>query len=201
VERLLEAGADVRRLSGALTKPLRPLWISQVGAGGTMEWEWGSAAAAAAVAVAAPPAPAACEGTVAPPPPPPLPPPRLATLTTQRPAGPRPLPLCPFQQHQASVIWTNCVAQPEELPFTPVILVSASHPHQYQRLTARAPGREPASPTSRRAAGGRAPASGAPPAAQLPPSCRPTWNAAYSATTFSWLRDACSATSRKIWCW
>lgn len=29
VERLLESGADVRRLSALLSKPLRPLWISQ----------------------------------------------------------------------------------------------------------------------------------------------------------------------------
>jgi hypothetical protein len=67
VAKLLEAGADVRRLSALLKKPLRPLWISQ-----------------------------------------------------------------------ASVIWTNCVAQPEELPFTPVMLVSASQPHQYKRMTSRA---------------------------------------------------------------
>ncbi|KAI8470647.1 MAG: initiator tRNA phosphoribosyl transferase-domain-containing protein, partial [Monoraphidium minutum] len=58
VERLLSAGADVRRLSALLQKPLRPLWISQ-----------------------------------------------------------------------ASVIWTNAVAAPADLPFTPLVLVSASQPH------------------------------------------------------------------------
>jgi hypothetical protein len=67
VAKLLEVGADVRRLSARLRKPLRPLWISQ-----------------------------------------------------------------------SSVIWTNCVAAPEELPFTPLILVSASQPHQYKRMTSRA---------------------------------------------------------------
>ena len=47
-------------------------------------------------------------------------------------------PLRPLWISQASTIWTNQVAAPDELPFTPVILVSASAPHLYRRMTSRA---------------------------------------------------------------
>ncbi len=42
-------------------------------------------------------------------------------------------PLRPLWLSQASTIWVDQVAQPEQLPFTPVILVSASQPHSYTR--------------------------------------------------------------------
>ncbi len=71
VERLFEVGADVRSLAAVLTKPLRPLWVSQ-----------------------------------------------------------------------ASTIWVNQVAQPEELPFTPLVLVSASQPQSYQRQACRQEGEQ-----------------------------------------------------------
>lgn len=66
VDELLEVGADVHGLAEVLTKPLRPLWVSQ-----------------------------------------------------------------------QSLIWINQVAQPEDLDFTPLILVSASQPVSYQRQSCR----------------------------------------------------------------
>ena len=48
-------------------------------------------------------------------------------------------PLRPLWISQNSSIWIDQVAHPEDLPFTPIVLVSASLPNARQRRFARAP--------------------------------------------------------------
>lgn len=47
-------------------------------------------------------------------------------------------PLQPLWVSQASQIWTNQVAHPSDLPFTPLLLVSASQPHAGDRQAVKA---------------------------------------------------------------
>jgi hypothetical protein len=47
-------------------------------------------------------------------------------------------PLRPLWVSQASQIWTNQVAHPSDLPFTPLLLVSASQPHAGDRQAVKA---------------------------------------------------------------